>query len=156
MKKQNKQRLIELALEQSRAKYPNFPDHCRPTPSYTDKTSNGLTKCIKDFLNFSGWQAERISNMGRVIDKRETYTDIIGRTRQIGSIQYIPGTGTNGTADISATIKGLSVKIEVKIGKDRQSEAQRNYQQSVERSGGLYFIAKDFDSFITWYDENFI
>ena len=60
---------------------------------------------------------------------------------------------TKGSADISATIAGRSVKIEVKIGLDRQSEAQRRYQATVERAGGLYFIAKDFTSFIEWYSE---
>ena len=62
---------------------------------------------------------------------------------------------TKGTADISATIKSLSVKIEVKIGNDRQSEEQKQYEQSIKNAGGYYFIAKDFESFYNWYDENF-
>ncbi len=68
---------------------------------------------------------------------------------------WTKGTSTAGSADISATIKGRSVKIEVKIGKDRQSEAQKRYQEMIERAGGIYIIAKDFDSFVEWY-ENFI
>jgi hypothetical protein len=66
---------------------------------------------------------------------------------------WTKGTGTPGSADISATIYGRSVKIEVKIGKDRQSEAQKNYQAMIERSGGTYIIAKDFDSFLEWLDK---
>jgi hypothetical protein len=31
----------------------------------------------------------------------------------------------------------------VKIGNDRQSEAQKAYQKSIENSGGVYVIAKD-------------
>ena len=58
-----------------------------------------------------------------------------------------------GTADISATIGGRSVKIEVKVGRDRQSEAQRIYQQQVEAAGGIYYIATDFESFVKWYNE---
>jgi hypothetical protein len=46
----------------------------------------------------------------------------------VAGIQWTKGTSTAGSADISATIKGRSVKIEVKIGKDRQSEAQKKYQ----------------------------
>jgi hypothetical protein len=151
MNKQNKQRLTDLALNDLKAKYPNFP--YPPQPKYSDKTANGLTKCIKDFLNLSGHQAERISSMGRVIDKRFINTDVLGRQKQIGSIQYIKGNSTNGTADISATIKGRSVKIEVKIGKDVMSQAQKNYAQSVINAGGVYVIAKDFDNFIEWYDD---
>ena len=60
-----------------------------------------------------------------------------------------------GTADISATIKGRSVKIEVKIQGDKQGAAQRTYQSQVEASGGLYFIAKDFQSFYNWYKTTF-
>lgn len=136
---------------------PNFPKHALPkSKPYSDRTANGLTKCIVHFLNFTGHQAERISNTGRVIDNRKTYTDVLGRRGTIGSTKWIPGTGTNGTADISATIYGRSVKIEVKVGKDRQSEAQRQYQESVERAGGIYFTADTFGGFIKWYAEIFL
>ena len=65
---------------------------------------------------------------------------------------FTPSTGTKGSADISAIIQGRSVKIEVKFGKDRQSEVQKQYQESVESAGGIYYIAKDFDSFILFYN----
>ena len=60
-----------------------------------------------------------------------------------------------GTADVSATIQGKSVKIEIKIGKDRQSEEQKKYQQQIIKAGGYYFIATSFDEFIIWYNLNF-
>lgn len=145
--------LIELALAENRKKYPTFPDHLRPKPKYTDKTANGLTKCIIHWILFNGFQAERISSMGRMIDNRTSYQNVIGQNVTIGSTQYIPGSGTKGTADISATIKGRSVKVEVKIGKDRQSDNQKKYQADVERAGGVYIIARDFDSFLQWYKE---
>ncbi|HTN08853.1 hypothetical protein [Agriterribacter sp.] len=122
---------------------------------YNDKTANGLTRCIIDFLTFSGWQAERISNTGRMIDRRHTVTDVLGRKKQIGSMEWAKGTGTAGTADISATIAGRSVKIEVKIGRDRQSTAQSSYQKKIEASGGLYVIATNMQDFIKWYYLNF-
>ena len=152
MNKTNKAILTDLAIADLKLKYPNVPDHCVPSPKYSDKTANGLTKCITDFLKLSGWQAERISSMGRMIDKRTINTDCLGRQRTIGSLQYIKGTSTNGTADISATIKGRSVKIEVKIGADRQSEAQKKYESDVNKAGGVYVIAKDFDMFMEWYN----
>ncbi len=122
---------------------------------YTDKTANGLTRCIIDFLTFSGWQAERISNTGRMIDRRRMYRDILGRKKQIGSMEWAKGTGAPGTADVSATIAGRSVKIEVKIGRDRQSKAQSSYQKKIEASGGVYFIAANMNEFLTWYQEQF-
>jgi hypothetical protein len=145
------QTLKHLKQEEQRKLYPNVPDHGMKPVKYEDKTANGLTKCILDFLNLSGHFAERINTIGRMIDNRKTYTDIIGRTKTIGSAKYIPTTGTKGSSDISATINGKSVKIEVKIGSDRQSEAQKEYQKRTEKSGGIYLIAKDFQSFYNDY-----
>lgn len=122
---------------------------------YNDSTANGLTRCIIDFLTFSGWQAERISNTGRMIDRRRTYADVLGHKKQIGSIEWAKGSGTAGTADISATIAGRSVKIEVKVGRDRQSAAQTSYQKKIEASGGIYFIATNMQDFIEWFYLNF-
>lgn len=150
MNRKNLQQLEKIYIKR---KYPNVPDHAYPATKYDDSTANGLTKCIIDFLKFSGWQAERISNMGRVIDNRKKVTNVTGKIREIGSVKWIPGSGTKGTADISATIRGRSVKIEVKIGRDRQSEAQIAYQANVEQAGGVYVIARNFDDFLNWYNE---
>lgn len=89
------------------------------------------------------------------MDTRKTFTDVIGRTRIVGSTKWIPGTGSNGTADISATINGRSVKIEVKVERDRQSEAQRLYQACIEQAGGIYLIVRSFEQFYEWYNEEF-
>jgi hypothetical protein len=145
------QTLKQLKQEEQRKLYPNVPDHGMNPVKYEDKTANGLTKCILDFLNLSGHFAERINTMGRMIDGRKQVTDIIGRTKTIGTAKYIPTTGTKGSSDISATINGKSVKIEVKIGSDRQSKYQIEYQERTEKSGGIYLIAKDFESFYNDY-----
>lgn len=128
----------------SRTKLP--PDYVVRT-KYNDNTANGLTKCVIDYINLSGGQAERISNTGRYIDESRIVTDVLGNRKKIGSGKYIKGTGTNGTADISATFKGKSIKIEIKM-KDKQSEAQKEYQQAIERAGGVYFICHNFDEFL--------
>jgi hypothetical protein len=145
------QTLKQLKQEEQRKLYPNIPEHAMNPVKYEDRTSNGLTKCILDFLNLSGHFAERINTMGRMIDTRKQVTDIIGRTKTIGTAKYIPTTGTKGSSDISATINGKSVKIEVKIGSDRQSKYQIEYQERTERSGGIYLIARDFESFYNDY-----
>lgn len=132
--------LKQLKLESNRSKHPSFPDHLRPRPSYQTTTANGLTRAIIDYIQLNGGQAERIGSMGRVVKRN-------------GVSRYIPGTSTKGTADISSTIKGRSVKIEVKVGKDRQSEYQKLYQADVERAGGVYYIARTFDEFYEWYQQ---
>lgn len=127
--------------------HPNVPAAYFPLNTYTDKTANGLTRCIVDFIRSHGGQAERINTTGMPIVRQLPS----GRTETT----WRKGNTTKGSADISAIICGKSVKIEVKIGHDRQSEAQKRYQKSVEAAGGLYFIAKDFTTFKNWYYENF-
>jgi len=148
MKKEYKALLHELKIKRYAETHPNYPPDYIPKTMYKDSTANGLTRAICDYINYNGYQAERINTMGTAREKKTTAGKVIGVT-------WTKGTSTAGSADISATIKGRSVKIEVKIGKDRQSEAQKRYQENIERAGGIYIIAKDFDSFVEWY-ENFI
>ena len=130
--------------------YPNFPPHAIPIPTYSDKSANGLTKCIIDWLQLNGHQAERINTMGVARVEKGIQDEVFNRgTPQ--KITWTPSTSTKGSADISATIKGFSVKIEVKYGKDRQSADQKKYEEAVKNAGGVYYIAKDFDSFYEWY-----
>lgn len=146
--------LKSLAIERTKDKYPNVPDHCVPSPKYTDRTSNGLTKCVIDFITLNGGQAERISSTGRIIDQRKNVRGALGNT-SIGGMKWIKPTSTNGTADISATIKGRSVKIEVKCkatGDRYQSEGQKRYQKQIEDAGGVYVIARTFQGFYEWYN----
>ena len=137
-----KQQLQELYQEQNRKKYPNFPDHLRPVKPIKTTTANGLTKAICDFLNLSGHFATRINNQGTWVKEKA----------HVNGGYYRPSTQVKGIADINATINGRTVAIEVKIGKDRQSEAQRQYQDRIERSGGTYWIVKDFDQFYSLYN----
>ena len=124
--------------------------------THRDDTANGLTRCITDYIIYKGGQAERINTMGVPTDTRREVTDICGHRHMIGSLQWRPSGSTVGSADISATINGRSVKIEVKIGRDRQSQAQRQYQAAVEQAGGLYYIARNFTDFWKWYQRTFV
>lgn len=153
MNKQNKERLKQSELAYKSIKYPTMPTELMATTMHSDKDTNSLTRCVLDWLKFEGWQAERISTTGKYIDSREQFTDVLGRTRTIGSGKFIPGQGTKGSADISATIRGRSVKIEIKFGKDRQSDAQKRYQEQIESAGGIYIIVKTFDDFLITYDD---
>ena len=147
--------LEALADQEQQHKHPNFPPKYLAKSKYRDDTANGLTRCIVDYIRLQGGQAERINTTGIPQDTRQQVTDILGRTRTIGSVTWRTGGGTAGSADISATIQGRSVKIEIKIGKDRQSEAQRQYQAAIEAAGGLYYIAKTFTEFVGWYAQQF-
>lgn len=126
--------LQSLEIAHRSAASPGMPDKYIIPTKYKDNTANGLTKCVIDWLRFNNCQAERVTSAGRVIKTVEKVSTGFGLLNKPGT-KYIPGSGTNGTADISATINGRSVKIEVKIGRDKQSPAQVAYQKSVEQSG---------------------
>jgi hypothetical protein len=92
-----------------------------------------------------------------MIDTSRTVTNVVGQTGVIGGKKWIKGTGTNGTADISAIVRtktGIVIpwKIEIKFGKDKQSEVQKQYQNTIIRSGGRYSIVRDFDGFLDEWD----
>jgi hypothetical protein len=154
-KSQAVKELETIANAAARQKFPEIPAEWLAPRKYRDDTANGLTKCILHFLRFKGQQAERINNTGRLIDNQRTFTDVFGRNRIIGEKKWIKGTGTKGTADISAIIEGKSVKIEVKIGRDYQSKLQKDYQQQVEQAGGVYIIARSFEDFYSWFTKKF-
>lgn len=135
-------------------KHPTLQPSYIPKPKYRDDTANGLTQCIITLIELLGGQAERINSTGRVVMER---SKVMRGGKMVEQVKptYIPTAGTKGTADISATIQGRSVKIEVKIGKDHQSQYQKDYQEQIERAGGLYTIAKDLEGFVEWYSSNF-
>lgn len=135
--------LKQLALEANRQKHPNFPDSYRPSKKYDTKTANGLTKAIVDFLNFSGHYATRINNQGTWVREKAHFK----------GGYYRPSTQMKGIADIDSLIKGKKVAIEVKIGKDRQSDAQKQFQACIEASDGFYWLVKTFDEFYDRYTQ---
>jgi hypothetical protein len=154
MNKANKDKLKALEIEQLTTKYPSMRPELIPLTDWKDTSANGLTKCIIFWINAMGGQAERISNQGQYREgkKIDVGTGEIAYTKQLPG-KWTPGQGTKGTADISATIRGRSVKIEVKYGRDVQSDAQKQYQEMIEKAGGVYIIAKSFDDFVMWYEK---
>jgi hypothetical protein len=162
MTRAEKQRIIQAKQRYSRAKYPSITPQQDSFDHYgrTDTTANGLTACVCDYLKYEGHQAERVSNQGqarvnKVIDSL-TGQQIGNRTQ---GVTFTPGQGTRGTADIHSTIGvmigghkvGISVKIEIKM-KDKQSEAQKKYQESITASGGVYVIVHSMEEFFWFYD----
>ena len=147
--------LENLANKSAQEKYPMIPSEWLAPRKYRDDSTNALTKCVIDFIRFTGNQAERISNTGKLKIEKKVFTDVVGYNRNIINTHWIPRTGSNGTVDISATIQGKSVKIKIKFGTNRQIENQKQYQQNIERAGGIYFIANSFEHFLNWYKENF-
>jgi hypothetical protein len=100
-------------------------------------------------------ELEKVDNLGHLIDQRKIITDIAGQTLSIGQKKWILGTGPNSISNISATIAGLFIKIEFKHGRDQQSKAQRQYQQTIEQASETNLIARTFEQFYNWYNQTF-
>jgi len=153
MNKENKAILKALELEILKDKSTMNPRYLEDLlTDWNDNSANSLTKSIEFYINANGYQAERINTMG--VYREGKKIQVGENTRQLKGT-WTPSTSTKGSADISATIRGRSVKIEVKYGKDKQSEVQKRYQESIEQAGGTYFIARNFDEFMIFY-YNFI
>ena len=103
------------------------------------ETANGITANIIRVVNMQpGCSAIRINSTGIYDTKRGIF-----RTSN----------GTAGVEDIICIIRGKYVGIEVKAGKDAQRSAQKARQIDVEKSGGVYFIARSTDSFLEFFTE---
>lgn len=154
MNKENKKRFQDLYLKTKLISHPSFigRENCMPPANIKEAGANDLTRLVIDFLVMNDYQAERINSQGQYRDGKKQVTDCIGRQRTIGSGIWTPGTSTKGTADVSATIKGRSVKIEIKWQKDTQSKDQKAYEASINKAGGIYIIIKTFDDFVDWFD----
>lgn len=147
-------RLRLTALNRITTERPNLPYPESFVHRYVTNTANGLTRAVIDWIKFNGGQAERISVTGRMVDGTKKVTDVMGHSRIVGSVSYQKSSMTRGSADISATLPpyGRSLKIEIKYGKDRQSDAQKQYEQSISSAGGIYLIVHTFDEFLNWWD----
>jgi len=145
------QTLYDLMLADHKRRYPN--DQYPYIKKFKFTKANGLTAAIKEFLQLCGHQAERISVTGRMVDERKIVYDCLGHAHQIGSTKYIKSSMQVGSADLSATLAphGRALKVEVKIGRDRQRDEQKTYQAQIEATGGIYLIVRDFDEFYAWY-----
>ncbi len=128
--------LHQLAFRKLKEKHPAFPEHAIPVPKFSDKKANDLTKCIFHWLSLNEHYVTRINTQGQYNQGLKRFTKSTTRL---------------GTADVHAIVNGQHLSVEVKIGKDIMSDHQVRTKQDVEKAGGLYFIAKDFQTFYDYY-----
>jgi len=67
--------------------------------------------------------------------------------------KWLPTAGRKGSADVSATIKGRSVMLEVKVGYDKPSEYQLREQELERKAGGIYEFVSTPEEFLAVYDK---
>lgn len=147
----SKQRYQQLHEQWFKERFPSayLDKHYTPPVIPPTAKANGLTRYI---VNVLFWHPQcngtRVNSQGRLIDGIE-----VGPTgNKIGVKKFIPGTTRRGTADITATCKGRSVKFEVKAGKDRASQYQLDEQKREQQAGGHYFFVHDVEEFWEQFD----
>lgn len=143
--------LHRLAWEKAKEDHPGIPEHALPAPSFSQKDANAVTKSIIAYIKLRGGFATRQQSQGQArIERLET---VVGTMQKL---RFTRSTVEKGVADISAIIPpGRSLQVEVKFGKDRLSSEQKAMRAKVEAAGGIYYVAKDFDSFHSWFNEIF-
>ena len=130
------QRLDNLSYQSKIEQYSNMPIKAIPRTKYSDASANELTKSVIDFVRLKGFYATRIQSQGQ---KR-------------GNVMTF-GTTQRGTADAHICINSTHISCEIKFGKDKQSDAQKQVQKEVESSGGIYLLIRDFEQFYKFYCE---
>ncbi len=132
--------LRELEQLKHRAKCSNttLPKSYVPMTKYSDKSANGLTTAIVDFIRLTGGYADRINNTGIMRN---------GKWTRSGTRKGIADIMASKPIEVGGRLIGVQVAIEVKIGKDRQSDAQKKIEAEVIKSGGFYIIAKTWEQF---------
>lgn len=130
----NLKELAKLADQLNAEKHPDLPPFALVKKRFKDTTANELTKTIIfDMYWVRGGVAYRINNGATYDQKLKTYRKGVQR---------------RGIPDIIGIIDGRFFGIEVKIGKDRQSEYQKEIEEEINKVGGVYFIAKSYDDYL--------
>lgn len=102
--------------------------------------ANELTNAVMKYMRSLRCAVARINTTG-------IYDEKLGKYRFSGS--------TNGVEDVNCVLPinisglkiGVTVAVEVKVGKDRMRPEQLERKENVEKAGGHYIIAKTFDQF---------
>ena len=148
--------IVEMRMANRFAKYPSAKYRYTERWSEVDKykRSHSAASCermVVEFLNLKGHSAQKVSTQG-THRKGTDYATLGGIIR--GKSVYTKGGGTVGASDITSSIFGVKCDFELKYSKgDRQSVKQKQFQERLEGSGGLYFIFVDENHFYEIYQD---
>ena len=129
----------------------------RNAKAWKQDSANALTKSILQYLNMQGYVAWRNNTMG-VFDAKQAAGKLIKAGRitdmkqamKLLSSCYRKSHERKGVADIVGYEKktGRAVYVEVKYGKDKLSDDQRNFLKEADRNGAMAILARNMDGFM--------
>lgn len=128
--------LKDLDYKAREEKYSNVPGYAIVPGKFEDKSTNGLTDCCIKWLQLNGHYCSRIQSQGQ-------YRENLG--------MWTKSSVRRGIGDIMAIVNGQSIMIEIKVGADKQSQAQEETENDVIASGGVYIIVRNFAEFLDFY-----
>lgn len=130
--------------------YPMTPkDYFYRNTKHRQYLSKFIESVIVKVMRSLGADPIKADDKGITVDKTEQVTDVMGRQRTIGSVQWVKNTKARpGRADIVVFYKGM-LNLEVKVGNDRQSPDQLREQQRAEQNGEQYIVIKTIDDFLS-------
>lgn len=115
------------------------------TPSANTITAELLIRIPKEFPGARVWRQNRLSAMA------------VGRG---GKLRHVSA-GINGQGDITGimpmshrpdyygiAVHGIRIEIEIKTPRDRQSQAQKDFQKMITDAGGIYIVARSVEQCI--------
>lgn len=134
------------------AKAPSMNPNYISLTKFSERNANDIEKAIERFARLCGFHAERTKTQGRKLDAVWKNTGL-GRV-QVQKERFITSTARKGSSDMKLLIPVIGfVACEIKFGKDTQKKDQKQYEQDILRSGGIYLIVKTFEEFLIWYVE---
>ena len=128
-------RLEQMLYEDDLRRHPSMKPQHMARRKHRDDTANGLTACIVAYAKLNGAVASRLNNTG--IDRNGKFTR---------------STASRGLPDVLVTLNGMSLFIEVKVGRDKMSHYQEAVRDDQTAAGGLYYTAHNFADFKAWFD----
>jgi hypothetical protein len=102
--------------------------------------ANALTDAVIKYMKALNCATARINTTG-------IYDQKLGKYRYSGSTKGVEDVTCTMPVFINGQKMGVTIAVEVKIGKDKMSEDQKARKEAVETAGGHYVVAKTFDQF---------
>lgn len=106
-------------------------------------TANGMASYIIDHAGWTGNYANRINVMGRQVGGFTKTRS--GKT--FDDRKFIKSSTKRGTPDLDLLINGTSIKPEIKINSDTESDKQQEQAAKIKRAGGVAVVFRSIDDY---------
>ena len=132
--------LEQQAFRAKCEKYSSVPIKFITAVKFKVSKANELTKTILAFIRLSGNYADRINNTG-------IYDQKTGKYRKSNTRKGIADIMASKRIEHEGRTFAVQVAIEIKVGNDRMSEHQERMRDEIQKKGGVYIVARDWDGF---------